>query len=97
MTRCASTERIDMIQWKRIDGGAFVGRLPGLRLGVRPSYFRYACSDRWGWIICSESGKLIAKSPITRHSSSSLAIAGALRHVRQYMPDVWQAAIASDG
>ena len=60
-----------MIQWKRIDGGAFVGRRPGLRLAVRPSYWRYACSNRWGWIICSESGILIAKSPITRHKTLS--------------------------
>ena len=80
-----------MIQWKRIDGGAFVGRRPGLRLAVRPSYWRYACSNRWGWKICSESGILIAKSPITRHKTLSLAMAGAIHWVKQYRPEAWQA------
>ena len=86
-----------MIQWKRIDGGAFVARLPDMRLAVRPSNFRYACSRRWGWIIADETDKTIAKSRITRHSRHSLAMAGALRWVKQNRPEAWQAAIADAG
>ena len=87
-----------MNNWEKIAGGAYMRRLPGLRLVVCLSHNRYACTKRWGWIIAAEeAGPILAKSRLTRHSSSALAIAGALRHVRQYMPDVWQAAIASEG
>ena len=81
-----------MTQWKPIDG-AFVARLPGLRLGVFPSHKRFPCSRRWGWIVCdAKTGKVIAKSRLTRYRVHGLAMAGGLRWVRQYRPHVWEAA-----
>ena len=87
-----------MTNWENIADGAYMARLPGLRLVVCRSHNRFACTQRWGWIIGAEAaGASLAKSRLTRHSSAALAMAGALRHVRQYMPVVWQAAMASDG
>ena len=86
-----------MITWERIDGGAFVARLPGLIILARPSHFRYACSRRWGWAISDETDQPIAKSRITRHSRHGLAMAGAIRWVKQYRPEVWQAAMEAAG
>ena len=86
-----------MIQWKRHPGGVFFGHLPGLILSAGPSHFRYACTRRWGWVVCDENGDPIAKSPKTRHSLHSCAMAGAIHWVRQYRPQAWQAAMAAAG
>ena len=78
------------------DGGAFIARLPGFNLAVRNSYFRHACSKRWGWIaVDKKTGKVLAKSRITRYCRSSLAMAGGLRWVREHRPDAYKMAMAA--
>ena len=86
-----------MFQWKSEGKGNFSGRLPGLFLGIGASHIRFECTNRFGWSVFGEDGKLISSSPMTRHSSVTLAMSGAIRWVKQYRPEAWQAAMAAAG